>query len=77
MRVAEEALLDERLEGVEVGRADLLCGLERAAAGEDGEPGEEALLRGRQQLVRPPDRGPERLLAGIGVSPALEQVEVP
>jgi hypothetical protein len=35
VRKAEEALLDERLQGVEVGFAHLLRGLERAAAGED------------------------------------------
>jgi hypothetical protein len=44
--VAEEALVDERLEGVQVCVRDLFCGLERAAAREDGERGEEALLLG-------------------------------
>ena len=43
---AEEALLDERLERVEVGVGDGLGRLERAAAGEDAEPGEEHLLLG-------------------------------
>ena len=41
---AQEALLDERLQGVEVGVRNLLRRLERAAAGEDAEAGEELLL---------------------------------
>ena len=41
---AEEPLLDERLQGVEVGVGDLLGSFERASAGEDGEAGEELLL---------------------------------
>jgi hypothetical protein len=44
VRVTEEVLLEERLEGVKVGLADLLCSLERAAAREDGKAGEEVLL---------------------------------
>ena len=44
VREAKQALLDERLQGVDVGITYLLCGLERAAAGEDGEAGEELLL---------------------------------
>ena len=43
-RVTDQALVDERLQGVEVGAGDLLGRLERAAAAEDGEPGEEPLL---------------------------------
>ena len=43
-RVADQALLDERLERVEVGGRDLFRRLQRAAAGEDGEPREEPLL---------------------------------
>ena len=45
-RVAEQALLDERLQVVDVRVGDLLGGLERAAAGEDREPREELLLVG-------------------------------
>ena len=41
---ANEALFDERLQGVEVGVGDLLCRLEGAASGEDTESGEELLL---------------------------------
>ena len=61
--MAEEALLDERLERVEVGLAHLLGRLERAAAGEDGEAGEEALLFWREQVVRPVDRRAQGALA--------------
>ncbi len=39
--LAEEALLDQRLNRVEVGLRDLLSRFERAAAGEDGQPCEE------------------------------------
>jgi hypothetical protein len=38
--VAKQALVDERLERVEVRPGDLLGGSERAAAAEDGEPRE-------------------------------------
>ena len=55
--------------------ADLLGSLERAAASEDGETGEELLLLGREQVVAPLDRRSERLLAGIRVAAAFEQVE--
>ena len=72
---AQEALLDERLQGVEVGFGHLLGGLERAAAGEDGEAGEEPLLLGGEQVVAPLDGGAERLLAGVGVAAALQEVE--
>ena len=72
---AQQALLDEGLQRVEVGVADLLGGLQSAAAGEDGEAREEPALGGREQVVRPLDRRPERLLAGIGVAAPAEQVE--
>ncbi len=45
---ADEALVEERGDPVEVCTADLLGSLQRATAGEDGEPGEEVLL-GRGQ----------------------------
>src|SRR5687768_651515 len=41
---AQQALVDERLQRVEVGFAHLLRGLQRAAAAEDGEPCEQLLL---------------------------------
>ena len=50
-RVAQQALLDERLEDVEVGVADVFGGVERAPAGEDGEAGEELLLVFGEQVV--------------------------
>ena len=75
MREAKEALLDERLQRVEVGVCHLLGGFECAAASEDGEAGEELLLLAGEELVAPLDRGSQRLLAGIGVAAALEQVE--
>ena len=49
--VAQEALVDERLEDVEVGVADVFGGVEGAAAGEDGEAGEELLLVVGEQVV--------------------------
>ncbi len=52
-----------------------LGGLERAAAGEDGEPGEEPLLVRVQEVVRPLDRRAQRLLSRLGVAAASEQVE--
>jgi hypothetical protein len=73
--VAHEARVDERPEGVEMGLGELLGRLERGAAPKDGEPREEALLVGGQQLLAPLDRGPEGLLAGVRVSSASQQVE--
>ena len=55
--------------------AHLLGGLERAAAGEDGEAGEEPLLVRDKEVVAPLDRRPERLLAGVGVAAALQEIE--
>ena len=42
--VAEEALVDEGLQRVQIRVCHLLGGCQRAAACEDGQPGEEALL---------------------------------
>ena len=66
-----------------LGLADLLGRLERAAAGEDGEAGEEALLLGAEQVVRPVDRGTQGALplgqvagaAGEEREPLLEPLE--
>ena len=49
--VAQEALVDERLEEVEVGVADVFGGVEGAAAGEDGEAREELLFVLGEQVV--------------------------
>ena len=71
--VAQEALVDERLEGVEIDLRHLLGRLERGAAPEDGEPGEEGLLRGCQQLVAPVDGCAEGALAFGQISGAAGQ----
>ena len=49
--MAEEALVDERLQDVEVGVTDLFGRSEGAAAGEDCEPREELLLVRAEQVV--------------------------
>src|SRR5436190_23573389 len=72
---ANEALVDEGLERVDVGIAHVLGDLDGAAAAENSEPGKQPLLIVVEQVVRPLDRRPERLLAGIHTPPALEQVE--
>src|SRR2546425_4066755 len=60
---SQKALLDERLQSIEIGIGDLLSRLERAAAAEDRKPTKEALLVTRQQLVAPFDRRAQRALA--------------
>ena len=75
VRKAEEALLDERLQRVEVCIRHLFCRFERAAPGEYGQAGKEGLLVLFEQLVRPLDGGAERLLAGLRVAASLQQVE--
>src|SRR5204862_1505532 len=59
VRGADEALVDQRLEDVEVGLANRFGCFERAAAAEDGEPGEQPLLVLGKQVVAPFDRGPQ------------------
>src|SRR4029079_3479417 len=59
---ADEALVDERGDPVEVCTADLLGSLQRATAGEEGEPCEEVLLGRHQQVVAPDDRRTQRAL---------------
>ena len=71
--MAQQALVDEGLEGVQIGIGDFLRGLQRAATGEDGQTGEQLLLLVREELVAPLDRRPQRLLARIGVPASLEQ----
>ena len=61
--VAEQALVDERLEGVEVGVADLLGRLEGAAPREDGQLREQLLLPFVEEVVRPFDRRAQGALA--------------
>ena len=71
-RGLDEALLDERLERIELGLRDHLGRFEAEAGGEDPESSEEDLLRRRQELVRPLDGRPERPLAGVAVAGATE-----
>ncbi len=75
VRETEEALLDERLHGVEVGVRHLLRGRERAAAGEHREAGEQPLLVPVEEVVAPLDRRAQRLLAGVCVATALQEIE--
>ena len=75
IRKTYEALLDEPLQAVEMRACDLLGGLQRAPAGEDGEEPEETPLLVGEELVAPRDRRPQRQLAGVGVATALQQVE--
>jgi hypothetical protein len=73
--VPDEALVDQRLQYVQLGGAHLLGRFQCAAAGENGQAGEESLLLLGEELVAPVDRGPQRLLACLGISAALEQIE--
>ena len=65
------------------GLADLLGGVERAAARKDGQAGEGSLLVGAEELVAPCDRGAQRLLSFRSVArpsgekrqPAVETAE--
>ena len=59
---ADEALLDERLERVEVGVADGLGRLDREAARERRERSEELLFVRLEEPVAPFDRGAQRSL---------------
>jgi tetratricopeptide (TPR) repeat protein len=63
VRVADEALVHQRLQRVQIGLRHLLGVAERAAAGEDREPGEDPLLGRREQLIAPFDRRAQRALA--------------
>ena len=73
--MADEALLDQRLEGRRGRPGDLFGGFERAAPREDREPREEPPLLGGEQVVRPLDRRPQRPLARFRVAAALEEIE--
>src|SRR3954447_4110202 len=72
---AEEALVEERGERVEVGVTDQLRRLERAAAAEHAEAREEHLLVLVEQVVRPDDGRPQRRVALFGIAGPLECVE--
>ena len=72
---AEQALVDQRLERVDVGVADLLGRLERAAAAEDRQAFEQEPLLFVEEVVAPFDRRPQGLLAGVDPATGLQQVE--
>jgi hypothetical protein len=63
----QQAQIDERREGVEIGLTDLLRSVERESAGEDAQAPEELLLFRGQQLVAPLDRRPQGALTLGGV----------
>jgi hypothetical protein len=71
--VAEKALVHEGLEHVELGSGDVLCGVQRAAAAEDGEAGKQPLLVSFEQVVRPFEGRAQGLLAWIGAPPPLSR----
>ena len=73
---AEEALVDQRGESVEIAAADCLGGFEVEAAGEDAELPKERLLVVVKECMTPVDCGPQRALSLRGVGrAATEHVE--
>ena len=66
----DEALVDERAEGVEVSAAHLLCRLERAPADEDGEAAKQRRLMLVEELDAPADRVAQRSMPGRRVARA-------
>ena len=66
----QEALVDERVEGVEVGAADGLRTRRSEAAREDTQPGEVSLVVLVEQLVAPLDGRAQRPLPLVEVAPA-------
>ena len=72
---AKEALVEERLERVGLGAADRFRLVVRTASREDRQRAEQALLVLAEQVVRPRDRRPQRVLARIRVPAPGEQVE--
>ena len=73
---AHQAVVDEGGKRPQAGAADRLGGIQRAAAGEHGQPGEQRPLARLEQLVAPVDRRAQRVLAGGRVARAgREQVK--
>ena len=72
---AQQALVEQRLECVGVGAGNILGSLEGTPSREDAERSEHALLAVVEQLMRPVDRRPQRLLPRVGVTAALEEIE--
>ena len=75
VRMAQQALVDKRLQRVQVCVADALGRFHRAAACEHREPGEEPLLLVGEELIAPLDGGPQRPLARVGVAATPQQIE--
>ena len=71
----EEALVEEGRQGVELGVADLLRGLQRTAAAEHREAREQLLLGSVEEVVAPLDRRAQRRVPLVCVASPLEQVE--
>ena len=71
----EHVLVEEPLEHVGVRIRDHLRCLDAASAGEHGQAIEDGPLFIRQQVIAPRDRGPERRLTRVDVSPASQQIE--
>ena len=71
----DQALVNERPERLDVGRADVLDRIQRRAAREDREACEDVALVRVEQSRGPGDRGTEGLLPWVGVPAALQQVE--
>src|SRR5262249_6613095 len=73
VRIPEQALLDERLERLDVRVAHPLGGVQRATAREDTEAPEEALLAGSEKIVAPFECRPQRRLSRLRVPASPEQ----
>ena len=72
----DQALLEQRCQGREIRVAHALGGLDRPAAGEDGESGQKRALGRLEELVAPVDRGAQCALAvGKIALAALEHSE--
>src|SRR5207248_7591606 len=72
---AEQALVQERGERLEIGVADGLDSLQRAPSAEDAQSREQPLFARVEQVVRPRDRRPERRVSLLGIAGSLEGVE--
>ena len=72
---AEQALVEQGGERVEIGLADELRRFERAAAAEHAQVREQRLLVLVEQVVRPRDGRPERQVTFLGVAGSFEGVE--
>src|SRR5262249_44671826 len=71
----DQALVDQRLERVDVRFADLLGRVERGAAAEDRQAFEQESFVLAQEVVAPFDGRPQRLLARIDSTTALQEVK--